>query len=232
MKGCGALTGWTWDNGSPPVPRYAGFYLPFIIKSGCVERAIVAAGGPKLECTYKGNGKPNPFPFMLMPVEKRDTLEKRDTIEDTIEKQHTLVKRDTISSSSSSSPTPTPYTPEVWGAGNTVTLTTTYESASASIYTTIFNLGTLIGGNVTSLSGSTGTLSATSSAPSATSSSNISNDGRCGPDNDNTICPGSVYSNCCSVWGWYGSEADTCGHLICDTQYGICDPVPEEPPVS
>ena len=30
------------------------FYLPIIIRSGCVERAIVSAGGPKLSCSVQG----------------------------------------------------------------------------------------------------------------------------------------------------------------------------------
>lgn len=49
--GCGALTGWSWtdedDNGSG---GKAEFNLPFFIKDGCVERAIVSAGGPKISC--------------------------------------------------------------------------------------------------------------------------------------------------------------------------------------
>lgn len=46
--GCGALTGWSWkvtDSGGQ-----AQFNLPFFIKDGCVERAIVSAGGPKISC--------------------------------------------------------------------------------------------------------------------------------------------------------------------------------------
>jgi len=167
-------------------------------------------------------------------MEKRDVHKERATLgePDMFEKRDMLEKRDATSSSSTFNPNATPYTPEAWGAGSTVTLTTTYESASPSIYTTIFNLGTIIGANATSISGSTGTPTATLSTASATSSSSISNDGRCGPDHDNTVCLGSVYGDCCSVWGWCGSESDTCGHLICDTQHGICDPVPEEPLIS
>lgn len=58
-SGCGALTGWIFDaddNG-----MYAVFNLPLFIASGCVERAIVSAGGPKLSCvnrTYDRKASP------------------------------------------------------------------------------------------------------------------------------------------------------------------------------
>ncbi|KAI0122362.1 class 5 chitinase 1 [Daldinia grandis] len=53
-NGCGALTGWDWHSASPKGYPLVYFYLPFFIKAGCVERAIVSAGGPKLQC--KGQG--------------------------------------------------------------------------------------------------------------------------------------------------------------------------------
>lgn len=56
LNGCGALTGWEWHtDGSRP---RAVFNLPFFIKSGCVERAIVSAGGPKIQCRGDGFGGP------------------------------------------------------------------------------------------------------------------------------------------------------------------------------
>ena len=57
-SGCGDLTGWSWKSGDPGNDQHAYFNLPFIIKSGCVERAIASAGGPSgLSCTANGLGK-------------------------------------------------------------------------------------------------------------------------------------------------------------------------------
>ncbi|KAI8663858.1 APH domain-containing protein [Fusarium keratoplasticum] len=48
-SGCGALTNWKWLDGSDHNQGHqASFRLPFFMKSGCVERAIVSAGGPKI----------------------------------------------------------------------------------------------------------------------------------------------------------------------------------------
>lgn len=55
--GCGALTGWDWqemDTGGA-----ASSFLPFFIKAGCVEDAIVSAGGPRIQCAGQGIGKDN-----------------------------------------------------------------------------------------------------------------------------------------------------------------------------
>ncbi|KAL2683450.1 hypothetical protein Neosp_007920 [[Neocosmospora] mangrovei] len=50
-SGCGALTAWKWLDGSNHNQGHqASFRLPFFMKSGCVERAIVSAGGPKIQC--------------------------------------------------------------------------------------------------------------------------------------------------------------------------------------
>lgn len=50
-SGCGALTNWKWLDGSNNDQGHqASFRLPFFMKSGCVERAIVSAGGPKIQC--------------------------------------------------------------------------------------------------------------------------------------------------------------------------------------
>ncbi|POS71414.1 alpha-1,3-glucanase [Diaporthe helianthi] len=56
-NGCGGLTGWTWNDPKGTYGAKAWFNLPFFFKAGCVERAIVSAGGPKLECEYQGWGK-------------------------------------------------------------------------------------------------------------------------------------------------------------------------------
>lgn len=53
-EGCGALTAWEWNNANSDTPAYATFNLPLVFKSGCVERAIVSAGGPKIPCQKNG----------------------------------------------------------------------------------------------------------------------------------------------------------------------------------
>ena len=51
-NGCGDLTGWSWGTGDTGNEQHAFFNLPFIMKSGCVERAIASAGGPSgLSCS-------------------------------------------------------------------------------------------------------------------------------------------------------------------------------------
>lgn len=54
---CGILTGWL--QGIDPSGRQADFNLPFSIRRGCVERAIVSARGPRILCLYQGLGKPS-----------------------------------------------------------------------------------------------------------------------------------------------------------------------------
>lgn len=49
-NGCGALTGWSWTDDVNGSGGQAYFNLPFFIKDGGVERAVVSAGGPKLCC--------------------------------------------------------------------------------------------------------------------------------------------------------------------------------------
>ena len=49
------MTGWSYDQ--DPSGGDAYFNLPFLIKDGCVERAIVSAGGPKIACDGKGLGR-------------------------------------------------------------------------------------------------------------------------------------------------------------------------------
>ncbi|KAI1131231.1 class V chitinase Chi100 [Nemania abortiva] len=49
-SGCGALTGWDFHAEDSEYYAYVFFNLPFFIKDGCVERAIVSAGGPKISC--------------------------------------------------------------------------------------------------------------------------------------------------------------------------------------
>ncbi|KAF7872315.1 hypothetical protein EAF04_003239 [Stromatinia cepivora] len=51
---CGALTGWGWVPASATTNTYVHLYLPTIMKFGCVERAIVSAGGPNISCIGGG----------------------------------------------------------------------------------------------------------------------------------------------------------------------------------
>ncbi|KAK8057967.1 glycoside hydrolase [Apiospora saccharicola] len=53
--GCGAMAVWEWHKPTVALPfPNVIFSLPFLMKSGCVERAIVSAGGPKIECEKMG----------------------------------------------------------------------------------------------------------------------------------------------------------------------------------
>ncbi|PNY28158.1 Class V chitinase Chi100 [Tolypocladium capitatum] len=53
-NGCGALTGWDWHDATSLRYPFVYFNLPYFIKDGCVERAIVSAGGPKIQCVGHG----------------------------------------------------------------------------------------------------------------------------------------------------------------------------------
>lgn len=55
-SGCGLITGWDWEEASGTRAPQVHFYLPFLMKAGCVERAIVSAGGPKISCEPSGIG--------------------------------------------------------------------------------------------------------------------------------------------------------------------------------
>ncbi|KAM0490029.1 hypothetical protein ACHAP8_011999 [Fusarium lateritium] len=60
--GCGAITDWDWQSGdNSNLGHMVFFNLPLFIKSGCVERAIVSAGGPKINCKWRpGGAGPDP----------------------------------------------------------------------------------------------------------------------------------------------------------------------------
>jgi chitinase len=67
--GCGAMTGWDWNEPTSTSHAFVYFNLPFFMKAGCVERAIVSAGGPKISC--KGQG---------VDVKKRKVEAKRTSL--------------------------------------------------------------------------------------------------------------------------------------------------------
>ncbi len=156
-KGCGALTGWDWNAATSSSSASAYFNLPFIIKSGCVERAIVSAGGPKLSCQYLGH-----------------TYDKRDTPASVPPSllPETVTPNYTYSTTFTSAPA---YTPMTWGPGNTVTLTYVYTSLSSFLITTntvITNATTVpipgSGPKSTSVSSTTTTKTSSSTTTSVT----------------------------------------------------------------
>ena len=55
-NGCGDITGWEWTDATSTEDAYVSFNIDFFIKAGCVERAIVSAGGPKISCQSQGGG--------------------------------------------------------------------------------------------------------------------------------------------------------------------------------
>lgn len=230
-KGCGALTGWDWRERTSS--KYAGAYfnLPFFMKDGCVERAIVSAGGPKLSCDFTGYD----IGVAFLPAKKRSTSE--EIMEDLPELRQRQYVSDTPSlpgrsttQSTTYSQEPT-YSPEPWGPGDTVTFTTTIESVTKSTYTTEIVLASMgaTGSSLSSSSSSSSLVSVTSTssptsssssvAPSATSNPSI--DGRCGADFGGTTCVGSGYGGCCSEYGYCG---DTTAHCStgCQSEFGSC----------
>ncbi|KAJ9293520.1 CAZyme family GH18 [Paecilomyces variotii] len=138
-KGCGALTGWEWHGHTDTKYSRAYFNLPFIMKAGCVERAIVSAGGPKLSCEFQGydffkkkrSAAIDPPP---PAAASWSMLHKRNLVSETPSFPSGL---STAPSNSTRLGTTAPlYTPESWGPGNTETFTTTIEETSKSTYTT------------------------------------------------------------------------------------------------
>ncbi|KAL5342014.1 hypothetical protein BJX70DRAFT_405367 [Aspergillus crustosus] len=55
-RGCGAIARWDWHDETDDEYAWVEFTLPFFMAAGCVERAIVSAGGPRLECDGQGIG--------------------------------------------------------------------------------------------------------------------------------------------------------------------------------
>jgi hypothetical protein len=229
-KGCGALTGWEWDEATPSTYSRAYFNLPFIMKSGCVERAIVSAGGPKVSCEFQGYDVGVGFLLekrslrIEAPPLAKSKVVKREKVEPQMGKRQRNSPTPELPSRSSYttftySTSPATYATEPWGPGNTVTLTTTVESLSSSTYTTEIVLANFIG-------------SSTSSSATPSGSLSPSTNGRCGPDFAGTTCLGTTYGNCCSIYGWCGSTSDTCANSVCDPLHGTCDPPPSGPLVS
>ncbi|GKU10636.1 unnamed protein product [Fusarium langsethiae] len=95
-SGCGAMTGWDWKSGgNGNMGHQVSFNLPFFMKSGCVERAIVSAGGPEIKCQWWDGGSPDrmaakgnqtrPLPTFgdVLPTEVQDSRSKSLPTHDT-----------------------------------------------------------------------------------------------------------------------------------------------------
>ncbi|KAL4778141.1 hypothetical protein BJX76DRAFT_352835 [Aspergillus varians] len=230
-KGCGALTGWDWDEHTSTSLSRAYFNLPFLMKSGCVERAIVSAGGPKLSCEYQGHASVFANVKRSMEIDPPTPAppRRRQIISETA----SLPSLSPITESYTSTADPPLYTPEPWGPGNTEVFTTTIEETSKSTYTTEIVLGT----NEASTTGTpTSTITSTSTTTSTTTSaippnpSNPSTDGLCGAANDGQTCPGTSFGDCCSASGYCGDTVEYCG-TGCQPKFGTCSPS-TGPPVS
>lgn len=52
--GYATLTGWDWNEATEDEYAYVYFNTDFFMKEGCVERAILSAGGPKISCEGQG----------------------------------------------------------------------------------------------------------------------------------------------------------------------------------
>lgn len=53
-NGCGAITEWDWYEEDEESYARVYFTLPIFLTAGCVERAIVSAGGPEISCVGGG----------------------------------------------------------------------------------------------------------------------------------------------------------------------------------
>ncbi|KAJ9374868.1 CAZyme family GH18 [Paecilomyces variotii] len=138
--GCGALTGWKWHEATDTELAHVYFNLPYFIKDGCVERAIVSAGGPKLSCQGLEGGMATDDEDDYddnLPVDDVDAEEllrpaKRSQTLDTPVPPRSL----SLPYSYSSNKSGYTYTPMSWPSDNgTVTLTWTSTQTTAVMVT-------------------------------------------------------------------------------------------------
>ncbi|KAJ5094624.1 hypothetical protein N7456_010485, partial [Penicillium angulare] len=66
------------------------------------------------------------------------------------------------------------------------------------------------------------TATATSTSSAASSTSTISQNGLCGPSNNDWTCLGSEFGNCCSNYGYCGNSTEYCSSANCNSKYGSC----------
>jgi hypothetical protein len=232
-KGCGALTGWDFVESRTDWGTWSYFQLPVIMKAGCVERAIVSAGGPKLSCKDVGDDE-----------WAKDTPRRRDVTTNTLPSNSTdRTPTYRPSNSTDKGDMTDPYTPMVWGPDDTVTLTATIDVLETSTYTTEIYLATyvepvsstetkslttetksLTTGTMTSGPITTATTTTGTTAPATTGS--VSSDGSCGGA-DGYICLGSEFGDCCSAYGYCGSSTGHCT-AGCQSAFGTCEEVGEK----
>lgn len=210
-KGCGALTGWDFEESRTDWGRWAYFQLPVFMEAGCAERAIVSAGGSKLSCKYVGDGDWT-----------KDNPRRRDMTPNTLP-----------SNSTDTGDMTDPYTPIVWSPDDTLTLTVTIDVLMTSTYTTEIYLatyvepesstetkslttGTMTSGPITTAATTTGTTAPATTGP-------VSPGGSCGGA-DGYICLGTKCGDCCSAYGFCGSSTSHC-IVGCQNAFGTCDQV-------
>lgn len=209
LNGCGALTGWRWFD--PTSTNFAKVYfnLPFFIKDGCVERAIVSAGGPKIQCksgdSLFGDRRRQP---LVRPRAQTTELPSRLVISDP-----PTYTYPTTATTTTGTPT---YVPMSWDANSTVVLTWTETDDVYSTYTTTQSGYTFVPSSTTTTSSASPTMTVLP----------ISKDGKCGATNGNTTCAGSAFGQCCGSAGTCGSTPAFCaGRLGCQVGFGNCTPV-------
>jgi hypothetical protein len=215
-KACGALTGWDWRERTSTAFAGVYFNLPFFFKSGCVERAIVSAGGPKISCPFTGYN----IGVAFLPAKKRSlSIDPPPRLKrDLISASASLPSRSSVQSTIYPSSV-APYTPEPWGPGDTVILTTV-ESISKSTYTTEIVLASMGVSSSSSSSSYVPTSTSSSAAPSG-SGLPVSTDGTCSANGH--TCAGYANGSCCSQYGYCGDTSDFCG-TGCQTGFGTCGP--------
>jgi hypothetical protein len=219
-KGCGALTGWDFSESRTDWGTWAYFQLPVIMKSGCVERAIVSAGGPKLSCKYVGDSD-----------WKKDNPRRRDTTPNTLPSNNMdRTPNNWPSNSTDKGDMTDPYTPMVWGPGDTVTLTATMDVLQTSTYTTEIYLATYVEpesstktDSLTTETKSLTTATTTTGTTAPETTGPVSPDGSCGGA-DGYICLGSEFGDCCSAYGYCGSSTGHCT-AGCQSAFGTCEEV-------
>jgi hypothetical protein len=138
--GCGALTGWDWNAATNTEYAHVWFNLPFFIKAGCVERAIVSAGGPELSCAGQGLAKRLSSGYEGGEEGEEDAeyhaLAKRSmTLDSPSPPVETITPNYTYPASAT---TTSPYVPMSWNASEsgTVILTWTLSTISSILITT------------------------------------------------------------------------------------------------
>lgn len=200
-NGCGALTGWSWTDATGSNLAKVYFNLPFFIKAGCVERAIVSAGGPKISCQGGGiglksrrrqptidDGAANSPEDELRRREDKNLAEvalRRAAADESEKKNREKIGKRAASTEGPSrlSLTSTPsytypsssiaptYVPMTWDANNTVVLTWTVTNTGVTQSTYTYTT-TIPGYTYTYNSTSSSSKpSSSSSKPSSTSSS-------------------------------------------------------------